>query len=311
MTRRWWILALSALSAGCTLISLDELQSSLSSGGAGGGGEASQGGGASSSTGGQGGATNPQGGGGAGSGGASPIYDACVLSDGPSLYLRMTPSSSPEPNLGSLMESAALTGFSAAGPSLVAGGDGARTFLSDMSEQGSLAFDAPVFAGGLTSTTIELWFRTPDWSAALYPLVVGASPATLTLRLERRFDASGDDAIYFVGRNGSNVREVKHFANLLDPPAQDHHLVVVYRQSAATVFNGAGESDDLLLYLDGQLVESTGTGDPASIAPVAPPLTIGQGYQGLIDELAIYPFELPAERVQAHFDAGHDGVPCP
>lgn len=308
MSRRWWIFVLATLSAGCTLISLDPLQSELvgGAGGTDGGGGATA---STSNTGGQGG--SPAQGGAGGSGGTAPIYDACVLADGPSLYLRMTPSASPETNLGSLGGSATVTGFSAAGPSLVTGGDGARTLLSGTGDAGSLAFDAPVFTGGQTSTTIELWFRAPDWAAATYPLVVGASPAALTLRLERRFDVSGLDAIYFVGHNGPDVREVRHFVDLLEPPAQDHHLVVVYRQSATTVFDGGGDSDDLLVYLDGQLVEPAGHGDPVSVAPVAPPLTLGEGYQGLLDELAVYPVELSAARIQAHFDAGRDGVPCP
>lgn len=301
------------LCAGCTLISLEPLQSesggSSAQGGAAGGGGGSAQGGAAQGAGGTGSGAGSSSGGGGG-GGASPVYDACVLADMPSLYLRMTAGAGDEPNLGSLGGSASLSGAVTDGASLVSGGDGARV-LGDGMSSGAIVFDAaPVFAGGLTSSTIELWFEAPSFSAMTYPLLVGGSPAVLTLRIEARIDPMGLDVIHFIGRNGIDSRFQIHPLDLLAPPGQIHHLVLVYRQSAATMFQN-GASDDVLLYLDGELALGMGDGDPVSMAPVPAPLTIGSGFDARLDELAVYPFELSAARIAAHFAAGSQGTPCP
>lgn len=93
---------------------------------------------------------------------------------------------------------------------------------------------------------------------------------------------------------------------------QWHHVVVVYDES----YGGDANRMGIQLYVDGDRAASTVVGDetrPARLGPEFDHLVIGgandlgwsyNNYRGLIDEFAIYPGILPADRVAAHFNAG-------
>ena len=56
------------------------------------------------------------------------------------------------------------------------------------------------------------------------------------------------------------------------------------------------------MYYDG--VRTDGYADDNAANDTTEPVWIGEGYLGLLDEIALYDHALPVERVQAHYQLG-------
>ncbi|MFO0550699.1 MAG: LamG-like jellyroll fold domain-containing protein [Polyangiaceae bacterium] len=297
--------ALAAISlAGCTLVSLDYLQS-----GEGGSANGGAGGTTSSSTtsstmstssgamGGAGGSTNP------------PTYGDCVLASGPAIYLRMSnASTATEPNLGTLGGSATYVGDVASGPSLIADDDPSASFAAMGSE---LVFSgAESLFGGYSPFSIEVWLKAPPTIDLASVFRYSDGTNVLALDVRPRGVPDGMDAFELRYSDATSLRSTTHFLDLLAPPEPVHHVVAVYQQTASTAFDGAGDADDLLLYVDGSLVEPAGHGDAVPLPTFTADIVIGLGFFGLVDDLAIYDRALDATEVKAHADAADDPSSC-
>lgn len=297
---------LSLLSA-CTLISLDSLQDGIASdGGSGGNGAANPDGGSTnnqgaSSAGGDGGGGNNETGGG-GNGGSVPTFEDCILADTPAVYFRMSSPTAGEPNLGALGGQGTYSGSRTATSGLIEQDDGASTFGTD----GELAYDdASTLFGEFKPFSIELWVQVPASFVTLNLMALSAGADFIAVELRRREVEDGVDAFWLHYSGPSGERQAFHNLQLLEPANQIHHLVAVYRQTERSVFNGSGMSTDMALYLDGALVEGQGNGDPDAPAPtIAAPLRVGTGFVGVLDEVAVYGYELTAGQVADHYAYG-------
>jgi hypothetical protein len=313
--RRALVFVLLATS-GCTLISLDSLQDgsgATSAGGAGSGGSAE--GGAGNQAGGplggssEGGSTSQ--GGNPGVGGGPPLsYEDCILADDPAIYLKMTGDAA-EPNLGSLGGQATSVGVFGPAAPLVDGSDGGATFGTAAASDYAGYPGASALFGGFEPFTIELWMSVPTLLDTRDLFRFANAADRLTLEVVERQVADGDDAFRFRIRNSAAAeRGVTFFLNLQDPAGQVHHVVGVYRQTAGTMFDGSGNADDMVLYLDGAPIPLDATGDEIPMPTVTGTLQLGAGFAGVIDELAVYDRELSAADVERHYELGTGAIPC-
>ncbi len=303
-------LGLAMALAGCTLIDLSQLGQSGGPGGQGGqGADASTN---HSGAGGPGSGANGVGGEGAASSGGGPPapgYEDCLGDELPQVYLRMS-SDAGEPNLGVLGGQALATGtIGVVSPGLVDGDDSARLFTG----ASHLSFDgASQLFGGTQPLSVELWFRADAMFSQAALVSHSAGAEQFEVRLTARAVPDGLDSLSIRFHNAAGLSRLAiHYLDLLEPPDQLHHLVAIYRQSSTTVFNGAGESNDMALYLDGALVTELTVGDEIAMPSYVAPVTVGSAYEGRLDEVAIYDRELSADEVMRHYLTGTDaGTNC-
>lgn len=302
--------------SGCTLISLDSLQGGSGAASAGGDGPGGSGQGGAPVNGG-----GPQGGSGDGGsisqggdpssgGGPTFTYQDCVLADGPALYFEMTGEAT-EPNLGSL--GGQLASFGSHGPAaaLAEGSDGAATFGPAAATDYAEISGASALFGGFKPFSIELWMKVPAPldTRDLFRFANGAD--RLTLEVVERQVVDGDDGFRFRIRDtAGNERGVTYFLDLQDPVDQVHHVVGVYRQTAATMFDGSGAADDMVLYLDGSPILLDAAGDEIPMPTITAAVQLGMGFAGALDEVAVYDRELSAEDVARHYAIGSGEMPC-
>lgn len=310
MSRALQLSMLPFLSA-CTLISLDSLQDGIASdGGNGGAGASNPDGGSTnngaSSAGGDGGGGNNAGG--EGGSGASPAFEECILADMPAVYFRMSSPSSMEANLGTLGGQGRYTGSRTVTDGLIEEDDGASTFGTG----GSLELDdVSSLFGAFKPFSIELWVQVPDNFVGLNLVTLSAGSDYISVELRRREARDGSDALWLHYDGPAGERQVFHNLDLLDPANQVHHLVAVYRQTDQTVFDGSGTSTDMALYLDGALVEGQANGDLDAPAPtIDAPLRIGTDFVGILDEVAVYDYELTSAVVADHYGYGTGAEHC-
>lgn len=340
------VLPLAALLHGCTCLSLDDLQSGIedatSSGASGPGGAQPSGGGPNGGApngGGPNGAGSPDGGGpdgggpngagspngGAGPGGGEPnggggagpgtggagggnvdAYEACITNDSPAIFYRMDSAGGTEPNLGSFGGSASYTGSVVAAPALTHpfGGLTAKKFNS----LASLEEETNQFLGGFQHVTIESWVRigsTIPVGGAVRNLF-DTSPSVATVGVQPRFDGSGMDQLFFSIQDGARLTFDN--GNFIMQPSEVFHIVAVYRQSALP----PSISDDMLLYVNGQLTSIQTQGDQVSMGAIQSLRVGGTNFGSAadgaeIDEFAMYTYELTPSDVSRHFEAGTTG----
>lgn len=302
MYRTLQVCLFSSLSA-CTLISLDSLQDGIAAdGGNGGAGASNPDGGSTNqgaaSAGGEGGGGTNTG----GSGGSTPTFEDCILGSDPAIYLRMGSPDSLEPNLGNLGGTATYVGARSRVDGLILEDDGASSF----GPTDALALDgASAIFGGFQPFTVELWVKVPADFATVDLMLLQAAPDFISVQLRRRQVEDGFDAFWLRYSGGTGERQVTHSMKLLEPADQEHHLALVYRQTADTVFDGSGVSNDMAIYLDGALVESQAAGDPDTPAPtVDATFLLGNGFVGVLDEIAVFTRELSATEVEDHYAYG-------
>jgi hypothetical protein len=101
-------------------------------------------------------------------------------------------------------------------------------------------------------------------------------------------------------------RWVTHFLDLEEPAEQVFHVVAVYRQTGDTVFAGDGSADDMVIYLNGAPTGDLAGNDTIFVPKLTAPLLIGNGFTGLLDEVAVYPFEMDPLDVARHYAFGLD-----
>lgn len=307
--------ALTLASASCTLISLDQLQqgSSASDGGGGdGAGAAGAGGSMNDGAGAQGGggATTTDGGGEnvGGFGGApeGPTYEECILEDMPAVFFHMSGVAT-EPNVGTLGGTGTYAGDHTTVPGLVEGDDFAASMEMEFGNLLNFPGAASVFEE-YDAYSIEVWVRLPE-ELESRDLVRYYEGSSLTrIDLQRRFDKSGTDSIRFRVRAGGLEREAFVDRDLVGAAGDVMHIVAVYRQTAETVFAN-GVADDMLLYVDAELVDPDGSGAEVALPTVTGTLDIANGFDGTIDEVAVYPRELTPEEIERHYARGA-GEPC-
>ncbi len=161
------------------------------------------------------------------------------------------------------------------------------------------------FASG-QSFSLEYWLKvapgnTSSGDAGV--LVKGYDSAQATPWYLSRYRPNAGGTVDFFLRDPANVsRSANSSKNLTDD--QWHHVVGVYDNAAAEV----------QIFVDGNKEGATGGVPAADYGTNARPFTIGnhfnRGFDGLLDEVAIYDSALNSDQVAAHFLAG-GGVPDP
>lgn len=318
---------LAPLLWGCNLfVSLDSLDDGSS--GSSGGGSASTGtqsGPGSSSS------SASEGGGASGGGGAGPTaWQRCVEATDPLVYLRMSGSIT-EPNLGSTKASVPSATYyqpHVTVPGLLAGeADEAASFddpLTDVGdadedESGRLELGDPGGFAGLEQFSIELWFRTPESFDRGALVSRQTSTGGFRLELGARQVADGlDNVTYFMfddtmtSLSFDERRRQVGFNADLSQPGEVHHVVFLYRRTAQTEFDLAGNADDLVLWLDGVRTPLQACCGPIPLPEIAAPLSIGNGYSGAIDELVVHGRLLTDAEIQLHHAVGRGeaGASC-
>jgi hypothetical protein len=231
------------------------------------------------------------GGGGDGDGGGGPVaYETVVMADSPIAYFRLG-----EPTSSKTVRSAVAPfyqGTIGGEATLGAGALIANTAdtAAHLNPMGSISLDVGSFTG-VGSFTMEAW------------LSVESTDDSFRMILNKEYDtADGQvDLANLYVRNGSVVFE-RYVAK--DPSGVSTSITLNAPHHVVGSFDG----QSIALYLDGVRVASGS--QPKQPAPIQRPLFVGNpaggsgGFQGVIDELAIYAVALPEPRVLAHFAAG-------
>jgi hypothetical protein len=150
------------------------------------------------------------------------------------------------------------------------------------------------------AVSLEAWVNpsTLSFTGGLGAVLVKGSGASRNYGLYVRSD--GGVQLSFITTGGASV--VLNSAPGLVPVGQFTHVAGVINTAA-----GGG----MQIYVNGQPVATGATGGP--LVTSALPLTIGKtdtnGFQGLIDEAAVWGQALHESDVQSHFDIGTPGVP--
>ena len=303
-------LLVSSVLAGCTLIDLSQLGTGAGSSG----GESSAGNDPGGGSDGVGGAN--QGGGGVSQGGAggtpAPTYADCILGDGPAIFFRANSDASAveEKNLGTLGGAGTFSGAHIPFPGIADEADQSTRFNS-LEGTGSITIASGALFGGYKPFSLETWIEVPAPIATVSLFASSDGTNNLDLRIVKRADQTGDDSLVLRFQTAASTeRTVTHFLDLEEPQAQVLHIVAVYRQVEGQVFAGDGSSDDMLLYVNGMATADSAQGDQVPLPEITAPLSIGNGFDGLMDEIAVYPRELDATEVASHYAAGGDPSTC-
>ncbi len=163
--------------------------------------------------------------------------------------------------------------------------------------------------GGSTSTnepatanaTLELWFKTATPGGTL--LAFGAGDGSQPTTRSRELYLTPSGRLAFAVRPSGAVGSAATFAASADPVTDGkwHHAAAV------------DTPDQLLLYVDGDLVASTDAtipaGDPGrwwvgGATPADLVNSAGVAFAGDLDEVAVYPEALTASRISAHVSLG-------
>ncbi|NUP08546.1 MAG: LamG domain-containing protein [Polyangiaceae bacterium] len=311
--RAWRLLACAILLSGCTLISLDQLQDGAGASNNGGGSTGGNGGEVSNGAGpqgGEGGSMSTSDGGTTNTGGGTiGTYEDCIVEDGPAVYFRMS-GSTEEPNLGTLGGSGSYNGAHTSVASVTDGGDDAASF-SEGNENDLTFPGASSIFGGYEPFSIEMWVRVsvPFNSVGLVTFIEGSAFATLELT-ERQAQDGTDGFRLRIHDTTGEERGILFEGDFQEPPNQMHHVVGVYRQTKSTMFNGAGEADDMVVYLDGAPVGALAGYDQIAMPTITGTLEVGNGFTGAIDEVAVYDRELSAAEIQHHYELGTGDATC-
>jgi hypothetical protein len=300
--------------AGCTLIDLSQLGGGSGAGQSGGESSAGNGpsGGSPETGGGAQGGSAAQGGG--ANGGAPPgeSYADCVVADAPAVYFRANSPADAEneANLGTLGGTGLFSGIGNTHnpfPGLVADDDQATQFTGQNGDGSIVVTGAEAVFGMFDPFSIELWLKAPSPISAKTLVSYEANGNRLELRVKKRLNPDGDDAIELrILWPSLEERYVTHFLDLEDPQEQVLHIVAVYRQTGDTVFAGDGSAADMVLYLNGEPTSDLAGNDTIYLPEFVAPLAIGNGFEGLLDEVAVYPRELSAAEVARHHAFGLD-----
>ena len=232
--------------------------------------------------------------------GAASTYASTVQTDGPLLYWR-------------LGEPASTYGGNAlfAADSSGSGHTGGLGCIASIGQPGALANDSATSAvscggsSGVARTvnitglpvgtaprTIETWFKTNNAYAGVLVGELGGMTVS--------FPGNGGQFPWEVDVNGSTGAGWYIPTNRPVLDNNWHHVVASY------------DGTNVTLYIDGQSYGSKpftpGTGGSWFTAGAAP-CRCGDGYNGSVQETALYPTALSAAQVTAHFNASGDSVP--
>jgi hypothetical protein len=295
------------------------------SGGAGNGGVGGGAGGSGATTSGGGGVAGAGGSAGSGGGGgvsgtsgsdagtdsATPTYAQEVLADAPSAYWRLGEASGATVGTdekgvhdGQYLTVAAPVYLGRPGAlqndaNTAAGFDGEHRL--------SVANSNPLDFGGNAPFTIELWAKWEDLDKSGATTVVKrhalvANSDTNATAGYQLYYYSDTWMLGFQRYAGPNAADRDSVETSIASESQDgkfHHIVAIYDDTAK----------QLRLWVDGAL-RGTGVADEVQLASTSP-LVIGnnangkQWFEGDLDEVAIYPFALSSDRIQAHLAAAN------
>jgi hypothetical protein len=310
------------LLSGCTLLSLEDLQSGSEPSVNGGGNVGGNGGNGAESS--NGGATNNSGGN-TGGGGQDPatLYANCIEADQPAVYFKLDASETSEPNLGSFVGDGSYKGESVLSPGLVFGTMDrpvAHKFIND----GVLEFATAEFLGGYQPITIELWVQPGTLGDGEDVSVVEEGSLASKIKLFRKInpnDRTAEDqvSVHLATQTGErtaylNSGNTDFFS---DDPAPVFHIVAVYHQEASTIFDGSGAANDIEIWVNGvaSTTPANGTKEPMlALTTLLIGGDLGDSASApgrVIDEFAVYTQALSPERIAAHFHAGLTGICSP
>jgi trimeric autotransporter adhesin len=279
-------LSLLAAMGACNLVvPLDDLGSGTSSGSGAAGGQAPTGGGGAgaSSTGGDNAGGGGDGGNGTGNTSTGSAYGDAVLADEPLAYWPLDEARGAREVLD--RSGNEHTGFVQGG--VVFGAEGAFGTSTAASFDGSskINFGDKFDFAGLEPFSVEFWMSTPLPDEGFGYL--GKASTT----------PEGGHTGWFIADGSGVIQGIRGSANVTTPvllPNQYTHIVMTY------------DGLFLSLYLNGEIASEQPS--TAMVPSHANPFLIGEAYQwssylGLIDEVAVYDYALPVERVAAHYAA--------
>ncbi len=227
----------------------------------------------------------------AGRAGAS--YAASVLPDTPGGYWRLGESagaaagdSSGSGNTGT------ITGGVTLGRAGAIPGDANTAMAFDGSTGYVSVSDTPTLSP-TASVSVEAWLYVTALPAGVYQWIVGKGSPSVSYWLRIDAPVEGSKIGFFVNIGG--VFEPRVSTTAPPPLNQWTHIVATY------------DGSNLRMYQNGQLVSTAARAGPIQAA--AGPLTIGSGFSGSLDEVAVYSVALPAARVQAHYRAAQARAP--
>ena len=197
------------------------------------------------------------------------------------------------------------------------------SFVSEIVGNKKADFSGPLTFGvpGVSGTCIDKTDRTQILEVGDYFDFVDKNPYTieawakprfdyeyLTMIAKRRPNAEYGWNFYFsqVDKSDPPGFQMIHaypptggqrtvFVSTPDAAMKFHHVVVTYEPSPAT-------GPRMRMYYDG--VRTDGFDDDKPANDTTEPVWIGEGFLGLLDEIALYDHALTVERVQAHYLLG-------
>lgn len=152
--------------------------------------------------------------------------------------------------------------------------------------------------------TLELWFRTTSSTGGRL-IGFGSTQDATSSRSDRTIHMADDGRLVYGAWEDSSQKTLSSPRSYND--GQWHHLALV-----ATERGNSGNQDSIL-YVDGDQVASGGTTKTQDYAgwwrvgygavPVGRTAPSSAGFDGLVDNVAIYPTALSGQRIRAHYGA--------
>lgn len=239
-----------------------------------------------------------------GTGNAAAQYSAAVLADNPIHYYRLEES---DP----LLETAVDSGTLASHPGTFTGGITLGQSSSNPALGAAARFD------GAAGTFIDLGLFHPGDNATVETWIKlsAAAPAGSFHAAVARWDGSyeidvaTDERANFVVRNQANVFGLAASSVAVERDRW-HHLVGVFDGGTASIYLD-GVLGGTIANVGGTLQNAGPAPDRVLIGATRSGSAASFNFNGLIDEVAIYDYALPAARVQAHYALGAPPPPPP
>ena len=215
-----------------------------------------------------------------------PRYAMAVRSDQPSAWLRLGESSgAPQDSAGG---GATTTGWTSAptyGRTGAVGDTNTAVGVSG-SQRATVNLASPVSTA--TGTTVEMWVK-PDLTAPDFTEFLTSNSPDVRVRMRAYNHHDGKDwGSTYGSRPGATGEMIFSGFNY----GQWHHVVLTMAAGRSTT------------YLDGKKVGETTGGEALNLSAFTVGANGGNGgFKGDVDELAVYPAELSAGRVCAHYRA--------
>jgi hypothetical protein len=225
-------------------------------------------------------------------------YSAAILADHPLAYYRLGEAAccvAADSSGFNQNATYAGSGIAFGAPGLLSGDPDTAISTSGVT---AVSRDAGFLPGGSAARTFELWEQTTTTCCNQSLFSYGMSNATSQYFQLSIRPISGGTLLYFIGWGNDAAFNTPYAIN----DGRPHHIVLSWDGVSLVTF-----------YVDGQQIGQAGLA-PLGTALAAQPLEIGNGvdgaFSGTLDEFAAFAGALPADRVNAHWQAGTAASAC-